>query len=104
MLSCFYLQVILYKVSTETVGSTDDTCSSKMMKKWVYVGYVRAHTHDVRALTVAIPISWEGLYTVYSHYLLYLSRCIILFLYHTYAYVMLFVVFLNTTFKCFSLI
>ncbi|MBA0798263.1 hypothetical protein Gohar_008870, partial [Gossypium harknessii] len=31
-----------------------------MMKKWVYVGNVRAHTHDVRALTVAVPISSEG--------------------------------------------
>lgn len=31
------------------------------MKKWNYIGYVRAHTHDVRALTVAVPISREGL-------------------------------------------
>ncbi|MBA0700460.1 hypothetical protein Goari_022014 [Gossypium aridum] len=31
-----------------------------MMKKWVYVGNVRAHTHDVRALTMAVPISSEG--------------------------------------------
>lgn len=30
------------------------------MKKWVYVGYVRAHTHDVRALAVAVPIAHEG--------------------------------------------
>ncbi|KAJ6685796.1 WD REPEAT-CONTAINING PROTEIN PCN [Salix purpurea] len=30
-----------------------------MLKKWIYVGYVRAHTHDVRALTVAVPISRE---------------------------------------------
>ncbi|KDP36549.1 hypothetical protein JCGZ_08316 [Jatropha curcas] len=51
-------QVILYKLSSETVGSSDDV-SAKMMKKWVYVGYVRAHTHDVRALTVAVPISRE---------------------------------------------
>ncbi|KAJ0513520.1 putative transcription factor WD40-like family [Helianthus annuus] len=39
-------QVILYKLS-------------KPIKKWAYVGYVRAHTHDVRALTVAVPISRE---------------------------------------------
>ncbi|KAM0027420.1 putative transcription factor WD40-like family [Helianthus debilis subsp. tardiflorus] len=39
-------QVILYKLS-------------KPVKKWAYVGYVRAHTHDVRALTVAVPISRE---------------------------------------------
>lgn len=30
------------------------------MKKWIYVGHVRAHTHDVRALTVAVPIAHEG--------------------------------------------
>ncbi|KAK9065678.1 hypothetical protein SSX86_015079 [Deinandra increscens subsp. villosa] len=44
-------QVILYKLS-------------KPLKKWVYVGYVRAHTHDVRALTVAVPITREGMLTV----------------------------------------
>ncbi|XP_076959974.1 WD repeat-containing protein PCN-like [Bidens hawaiensis] len=37
-------QIILYKLS-------------KPIKKWVYVGYSRAHTHDVRALTVAVPIT-----------------------------------------------
>ncbi|KAG8633354.1 hypothetical protein MANES_18G095200v8 [Manihot esculenta] len=51
-------QVILYKLSSETVGSSEDL-SAKMMKKWIYVGFVRAHTHDVRALTVALPISQE---------------------------------------------
>ncbi|KAJ8773266.1 hypothetical protein K2173_028443 [Erythroxylum novogranatense] len=52
-------QVILYKLSHEAVGSSDDISTSNMTKKWVYVGYVRAHTHDVRALTVAVPISRE---------------------------------------------
>ncbi|KAK8504495.1 hypothetical protein V6N12_017774 [Hibiscus sabdariffa] len=52
-------QVILYKRCTEKLQSCDDK-SSEMMKKWVYVGYVRAHTHDVRALTMAVPISSEG--------------------------------------------
>ncbi|KAJ6878606.1 transducin family protein-like 1 [Populus alba x Populus x berolinensis] len=52
-------QVILYKLSSETVESGNDISSSKMLKKWIYVGYVRAHTHDVRALTVAVPISRE---------------------------------------------
>uniref|UniRef100_A0A2N9EE06 Uncharacterized protein n=1 Tax=Fagus sylvatica TaxID=28930 RepID=A0A2N9EE06_FAGSY len=52
-------QVILYKLSSEKVGPSDDKASSTMMKKWIYVGYVRAHTHDVRALTVAVPISRE---------------------------------------------
>ncbi|KAL8225435.1 hypothetical protein R6Q57_017992 [Mikania cordata] len=47
-------QVILYKLS-------GDKSSSEMLKKWVYIGYVRAHTHDVRALTVAMPISREDI-------------------------------------------
>ncbi|XP_059631154.1 WD repeat-containing protein PCN-like isoform X1 [Cornus florida] len=51
-------QVILYKLSSES-GEVGDDRSSEVMKKWVYVGYVRAHTHDVRALTVAVPISRE---------------------------------------------
>ncbi|KAK9271406.1 hypothetical protein L1049_026996 [Liquidambar formosana] len=54
-------QVILYKLSSNTVGSSDDKFPSNVVKKWVYVGYVRAHTHDVRALTVAMPISREDL-------------------------------------------
>ncbi|PQP93454.1 U3 small nucleolar RNA-associated protein 4 [Prunus yedoensis var. nudiflora] len=52
-------QVILYKLSSETVGSSDDKSSSNVMKKWIYVGLVKAHTHDIRALTVAVPISKE---------------------------------------------
>lgn len=55
-------QVILYKLSGDTIMSDDEKSSSELMKKWVYVGYVRAHTHDVRGLTVAVPISREGLY------------------------------------------
>ncbi|KAK3029774.1 hypothetical protein RJ639_038216 [Escallonia herrerae] len=54
-------RVILYKLSNDEVGSSDDKSLSTVMKKWVYVGYVRAHTHDVRALTVAVPISREDL-------------------------------------------
>ncbi|EOY03190.1 hypothetical protein QUC31_017814 [Theobroma cacao] len=50
-------QVILYKLSNETSGNDK---SSSEMKTWVYVGYVRAHTHDVRALTMAVPISSEA--------------------------------------------
>ncbi|BBG95144.1 Transducin family protein / WD-40 repeat family protein [Prunus dulcis] len=52
-------QVILYKLSSETAGSSDDKSSSNVMKKWIYVGLVKAHTHDIRALTVAVPISRE---------------------------------------------
>ncbi|XP_071737627.1 WD repeat-containing protein PCN-like [Rutidosis leptorrhynchoides] len=53
-------QVILYKLSGNAVDSASDT-SSKPIKKWVYVGYVRAHTHDVRSLVVAVPINREDL-------------------------------------------
>lgn len=52
-------QVILYKASCESIGPNDGLSSSEVIKKWVYVGSVRAHTHDVRALTVAVPISRE---------------------------------------------
>ncbi|KAI3460141.1 hypothetical protein Pfo_016804 [Paulownia fortunei] len=53
-------QVILYKLSSEAVGSSDGKFVPEAIKKWIYVGYVRAHTHDVRALTVAVPISHEA--------------------------------------------
>ncbi|XP_022976976.1 U3 small nucleolar RNA-associated protein 4 homolog isoform X1 [Cucurbita maxima] len=53
-------QVILYKLSNENVVSSEDKYSSEMMKKWIYVGHVRAHTHDIRALTVAVPICREA--------------------------------------------
>ncbi|XP_050363379.1 WD repeat-containing protein PCN [Argentina anserina] len=51
-------QVILYKLSNETVESIVGSAPT-VMKKWIYVGYTRAHTHDVRALAVAVPISRE---------------------------------------------
>ncbi|KAL9271241.1 WD repeat-containing protein [Drosera capensis] len=53
-------QVILYKLSSTNSGSNDDgKPHSEVNKKWVYVGHVRAHTHDVKALTVAVPINQE---------------------------------------------
>ncbi|KAJ0970112.1 hypothetical protein J5N97_022989 [Dioscorea zingiberensis] len=52
-------QVILYKLSGGMLESSDKDHSAEQIKKWIYVGYVRAHTHDVRALTVAMPISGE---------------------------------------------
>ncbi|KAK9165361.1 hypothetical protein Scep_000552 [Stephania cephalantha] len=52
-------QVILYKLS-ETVGSSDGKSSMEVLRQWVYVGYHRAHTHDIRALTMGVPISKEG--------------------------------------------
>ncbi|GMI93112.1 POPCORN [Hibiscus trionum] len=53
-------QVILYKLSSEMLQSDNDKSSFEMLKKWVFVGSVRAHTHDVRALTMAVPIGSEG--------------------------------------------
>ncbi|CAA0809060.1 Transducin family protein / WD-40 repeat family protein [Striga hermonthica] len=54
-------QVVLYKLSSEIVASGDRKLTPDAIKKWIYVGYVRAHTHDVRALTVATPICHEDL-------------------------------------------
>ncbi|XP_061366874.1 WD repeat-containing protein PCN-like isoform X2 [Gastrolobium bilobum] len=51
-------KVILYKLSSQS-DSSDGINSSTMVRRWIYVHYVRAHTHDVRALTVAVPISQE---------------------------------------------
>ncbi|KAK8968322.1 hypothetical protein KSP40_PGU005252 [Platanthera guangdongensis] len=52
-------QVILYTRSSNTpdMGKVEplrDHCHN-----WLYVGYIRAHTHDVRALAMAVPISSE---------------------------------------------
>ncbi|RAL47229.1 hypothetical protein DM860_013194 [Cuscuta australis] len=52
-------QVILYKLSTDGIESDEVSISPVVMKNWVYVGYQRAHTHDVRALTIAVPICRE---------------------------------------------
>ncbi|KAJ4980858.1 hypothetical protein NE237_031695 [Protea cynaroides] len=54
-------QVILYKCSGDKVESRNENNLPSDVMKWVYVGYLRAHTHDVRALTVAVPISREEL-------------------------------------------
>ncbi|XP_062214678.1 WD repeat-containing protein PCN-like [Phragmites australis] len=51
-------QVILYKASNDGFGAHKDV-AKEQVRKWVYVGYVRAHTHDVRALTMAVPICRE---------------------------------------------
>ncbi|XP_052203016.1 WD repeat-containing protein PCN-like [Diospyros lotus] len=55
-------QVILYKLSKDTVAYSGDNSTAEVMRRWIYVGYARAHTHDVRALTVAVPISQEDLW------------------------------------------
>lgn len=54
-------QVILYKLSSEAVGSGNEKSFPEAIKRWIYVGYKRAHTHDVRSLTVAVPICHEDL-------------------------------------------
>ncbi|KAK8619322.1 hypothetical protein V6N13_133286 [Hibiscus sabdariffa] len=53
-------QVILYKFSSEMIQSGNDKSSSELLKKWVFVSSVRAHTHDVRALIMAVPICSQG--------------------------------------------
>ncbi|KAG4931551.1 hypothetical protein AAZX31_17G221700 [Glycine max] len=53
-------QVILYKLSSSQSTSSNDINSPSTMKRWIYVHYVRAHTHDIRALAVAVPISHEA--------------------------------------------
>ncbi|KAF6136645.1 hypothetical protein GIB67_016101 [Kingdonia uniflora] len=52
-------KVVLYKFSSETGVPCNDKSSIEVEKKWVEVGYRRVHTHDIRALTVAVPISIE---------------------------------------------
>ncbi|KAM3294223.1 hypothetical protein ACQJBY_037240 [Aegilops geniculata] len=52
-------QVILYKASKDEFSAHDEKVAEEQMHKWVYVGYVRAHSHDVRALTMAVPICKE---------------------------------------------
>ncbi|KAK6792666.1 hypothetical protein RDI58_011747 [Solanum bulbocastanum] len=50
-------QVVLYKLSVDFAGAKEGNVTSRVMKKWVYISHVRVHTHDVRALTIAVPIS-----------------------------------------------
>ncbi|CAA6667468.1 unnamed protein product [Spirodela intermedia] len=57
---CFLL-VIMYKLFTEASVSSKDDSSIEMISKWVYARYVRVHTHDIRALTVASPICGEDI-------------------------------------------
>lgn len=50
-------KVYLYKLSTSTAGSSNDAeVSFEVSKRWEPVDYVRAHTHDVKALAIAVPI------------------------------------------------
>lgn len=52
----------MYKLSSDSTGSSDGNFVPEAIKKWIYVGRVRVHTHDVRALTVAVPINHEGMF------------------------------------------
>lgn len=52
-------QVILYKASKDEFGADNEKVAKDQMHKWAYVGYVRSHSHDVRALTMAVPICKE---------------------------------------------
>lgn len=53
-------KVILYKLSSCQSASSDDINSPSTVKRWIYIDYKRVHTHDIKALTVAAPISQEG--------------------------------------------
>lgn len=55
----------MYKLSSETVGSGNEKSFPEAIKRWIYVGYKRAHTHDVRSLTVAVPICHEGIFVIW---------------------------------------
>ncbi|KAI0500598.1 hypothetical protein KFK09_018812 [Dendrobium nobile] len=52
-------QVILYKRSSNAVDLDKVEPFVDHTHNWIYVGYVRVHTHDVRTLTVAVPVSSE---------------------------------------------
>jgi len=52
--------VILYKASNDELGASKNMVKDQA-RNWTYVGYVRAHTHDVRALAMAVPICSEGM-------------------------------------------
>uniref|UniRef100_A0A7C8YJ30 Uncharacterized protein n=1 Tax=Opuntia streptacantha TaxID=393608 RepID=A0A7C8YJ30_OPUST len=55
-------KVILYKLSgSASESSLKGALSTEVSREWVYVDSKTAHTHDVRALTVAVPISSEDL-------------------------------------------
>ncbi|XP_011628033.1 U3 small nucleolar RNA-associated protein 4 homolog isoform X2 [Amborella trichopoda] len=52
-------QIILFKLSNGSLGSGNNEAVPDRIEKWDYVDYKRVHTHDVRALTVAVPIIVE---------------------------------------------
>ncbi|ONK79691.1 uncharacterized protein A4U43_C01F9060 [Asparagus officinalis] len=52
-------KVILYKMANDPADCHEEDLSTENGNKWVPVDYKRVHTHDVRALTVAVPITNE---------------------------------------------
>lgn len=54
--------MILYKRSSNAVDLDKVESFVDHTHNWIYVGYVRVHTHDVKTLTVAVPVSSEGLF------------------------------------------
>ena len=52
----------MYKASKDKFSDHNEMVPEEQTHKWVYVGYVRAHSHDVRALTMAVPVCKEGLF------------------------------------------
>ncbi|ONK63970.1 uncharacterized protein A4U43_C07F20780 [Asparagus officinalis] len=52
-------KVILYMMSSNPAGSGKEKTPTEIGNKWVPVDYKRVHTHDVRALAVAVPITSE---------------------------------------------
>ncbi|CAL9074648.1 unnamed protein product [Musa acuminata var. zebrina] len=62
MCICFIAQfVMLFFISftTDMIKYGERGLPKEEMVKWTYVGYIRAHTHDVRALAMTVPINRE---------------------------------------------
>nr|CAB3493327.1 unnamed protein product [Digitaria exilis] len=51
-------KVILYKASKDEFGASKNAVKEQA-HKWIYVDSVAVHTHDIRALTMAVPICRE---------------------------------------------
>jgi len=48
-------------MANDPADSGKEELPTEHVNKWLHIGHKRAHTHDIRALTVAVPISSEGL-------------------------------------------
>lgn len=62
--------MILYKLTEDDPNTGHASkLASEARKRWVYVDNKNVHTHDVRALTVVVPIIQEGLYSCLTSFL-----------------------------------